>query len=94
MAEEKVVNTTKSMQEPSDNIAKQLEEDLQKAKRVFEKEKQVEVSIPKSLAKALGGTVYVAVNGVGVVLPVDGSKHKLPETLAKHAQDLVNNTTT
>jgi hypothetical protein len=89
MAETKT-NTTKSMQEPSDSLKANIEKSLAKAKAKFEKEKQLEVSIPKNFKKDLGETLYLNINGTKIVLPVDGSKHKVPESFADHLRDYLN----
>lgn len=84
------VNSTKSMVEPKVND-KELQDQIKKAAELFKKEKLVEVSIPRTFEKYTGPTLPIGINGVFIVLPVDGSKHKIPETFAKHLQDFLNN---
>ena len=80
MAAQKV-NTSKSMSEVSDvDIAKQVNEMAE----AFKAEKKVKVSIPKALAKHIGPTLFLSVNGSDLVIPVDGKIYEINETHAVH----------
>lgn len=82
-------NTTKSMNEPQ-VTDKDLQEQINKAGAAFKGEKKVKVSIPKALQKHLGPTLPIGVNGVFIVLPVDGTTHEVNETHAAHLQEYLN----
>lgn len=86
-------NTTDSLKEIDESTNKKIEASLEEAKQKAVKEKQVTVSIPKNLESKIGKTLFLAVNGVHVVLPVDGSKHKVPESFAENLQEYLNNLT-
>lgn len=90
----KNINTTKSMTEAGALTDAELKRITKAAEVAFGKQKQVEISVPIGLQKALGTEFYVGVNGVGVVIPVDGKTYKIPEVLAKHAQRMINRLTT
>lgn len=83
-------NTTASLEKPQVND-KELQEQITKAAAAFKGEKKVKVSVPKALAKSLGPTLPVGVNGVFIVLPVDGTTHEINETHAAHLQDYLAN---
>ena len=82
-------NTTSSVNSTKSDA--DLKRELENAKSAFANEKLVSVSIPKGLEKGLGQTLYIGVNGVFVNLPVDGTKHEIPETLAAHLQEFLAN---
>lgn len=83
-------NTTKTIQKAKVSDA-DLARELTKAKTAFSDEKVVKLSIPKALAKDFGPTLFVGVNGVFVNIPVDGKEYEVPETLAAHAKEVINN---
>lgn len=85
-----VINTSKSMSKPSVN-EKELENQIKKAAEAFEKEKLVQVSINTNLQKNIGESLPLGINGVRIVLPVDGSKHKIPESFANLLNDYLAN---
>lgn len=85
-------NTTESLLKPQVND-KELQDQINKAALVFKGEKKVKVSIPKALEKHLGPTLPIGVNGVFIVLPVDGSTHEINETHADHLKDYLANLT-
>lgn len=93
MAENKNVNTTKSIQKPQTNNA-DLKKQIKKAAAVFEKEEMVEKSIPKQFQKHIGPSLPLGINGVRIVLPVDGTKHKIPKSFANLLDEYLNNLTT
>lgn len=84
-------NTTKSMTEVSDNVKAEIVESLKRAQEKFKGEKQVTVSVPKNLQRAVGQTLFLSINGVSIVLPVDGSKHKVPESFKNHLDQYIAN---
>lgn len=79
---EKKVNTTKTMAAKSVTDA-ELQKEIDKAKATFDGAKTVKVSIPALLAKNIGATLPLVINGVRIVLPVDGSENEVPEPYAK-----------
>lgn len=83
-------NTTKSLANKAVSDA-DLAKELSKAKSAFSNEKLVKISIPKVLEGSIGKTLFVGVNGVFVNIPVDGKEYEIPETLANHAKDYMNN---
>lgn len=83
--------TTKNMTEISDNVKEQIVESLKRAQEKFKGEKQVTVSVPKNLQRAVGQTLFLSINGVSIVLPVDGSKHKVPESFKNHLDQYIAN---
>lgn len=84
------VNTTSSVNKSTKSDA-ELAAEIKNAAKAFDGEKLVSVSIPKGLESKIGQTLYIGVNGVFVNLPVDGTKHEIPETLAAHLQDYLAN---
>jgi hypothetical protein len=86
----RATNTTASMVQPQVND-KELQAQINKAAATFKDEKKVKVSIPKSFEKYTGPTLPVGVNGVFIVLPVDGKEYEINETHAKHLKDFLNN---
>jgi hypothetical protein len=83
-------NTTKSMSEPQVSD-KELQKQITNAAAVFKDEKKVKVSIPQAFQKHIGPTLPVGVNGVFIVLPVDGKEYEINETHAQHLKDYLNN---
>lgn len=86
-------NTTKSINEGKKITNAELETQLKKAAESFGKEPTVEVSVPKNFQKYIGETLPIRINGVGIVLPVDGTKHKIPQSFSEHLSDYLNNLT-
>lgn len=86
-------NTSKSMTqgELPAHIRRQIEASLAKSKGDFDKEPKVSVSIPKNLANRIGRTLPLGINGVRIVLPVDGTKHEVPKSFADLLQDYLAN---
>jgi hypothetical protein len=83
-------NTTKSLTE-GQVTDKELQAQIKKAADVFKSEKLVNVSVPKTFEKYTGPTLPIGINGVFIVLPVDGSEHPVPESFAKHLKEYLNN---
>lgn len=83
-------NTTKTLVEPQVND-KELQAQINKAAFAFKDEKKVKVSIPKTFEKYTGPTLPIGVNGVFIVLPVDGQEYEINETHANHLKAYLNN---
>lgn len=88
-----MVNTTKSItgKRVSDS---ELQAEIKAAAKLLTDEVKVKVSIPKSYEKFIGETLFLSINGVHIVLPVDGSAHEIPETFADQLREYLNNLTT
>jgi hypothetical protein len=89
---EKTTNTTKSVTESKVSDA-QLQADIKRAAQIFKGEKMKSVSINKNYQKFIGTELPMRINGVLIVLPVDGTKHNVPETFANHIEDYLSNIT-
>lgn len=87
------VNTTKSVKTPKVSN-KELNNQIKRAAEAFGKEDMVEVSINKNFQKNIGESLPLGINGVRIVLPVDGSKHKIPKSFARILDDYLANLTT
>jgi len=85
------VNTTASVKKSKTNA--ELAAETKKALDKFKNGKKVKVSIPTILKAQLGDTVYVAVNGVAVHVPVDGEEHPVPEPHAEQVKYMLKNLT-
>jgi len=90
----KKINTTKTMLEAASLTDAELKAVSKRAEIAFGKQKVVDFSIPPAFQKNIGTELFIAVNGVHVVIPVDGKPHPIPEVLAKHGQQMINNITT
>lgn len=84
------INSTKSIGQ-----AKVTDSDLQKQISelggVFKGEKKRKVSIPKALIPQLGSELFLGINGVSIVIPIDGKSHEVPETFAAHVDTYLEN---
>jgi hypothetical protein len=83
-------NTTKSVNDGA-TIREEARKDLDRALAKFKEEKTVKVKVPANLKNKIGETLFLAINGVSIVLPVDGSENKVPESFANHLQDYLAN---
>ena len=83
------VNTSKSMKQNKTNA--ELTAELAAAKKSFSEEKTVKFSVPKVLESLIGPVLFLGVNGVSVNIPVDGKEYEIPETLAAHGKEYINN---
>jgi 3',5'-cyclic AMP phosphodiesterase CpdA len=83
-------NTTRSVNDGS-TIREEAKRDLDKALAKFKDEKPVKVKIPANLKNKIGETLFLSINGVSIVLPVDGSENKVPESFANHLQEYLAN---
>jgi hypothetical protein len=71
------VNTTKSIG-AKETAIKDLEKQVKDAALALKSEKLVKVSIPKAFEKNIGPTLPLGINGVMLVLPVDGKEYEVP----------------
>lgn len=85
------INSTKSVSKGKSLTDAELKEQVKKLGAEFAKEKQVKVSIPTALAKNIGTELFIGINGVSLVLPVDGKSYPVPETFANHVQEYLLN---
>lgn len=85
------VNTTKSVAALKETAQKDLEAQVKKAAEALKAEKTVKVSIPKVLEKNVGPTLYLGLNGVSIVLPVDGQSYDVPAPFKKIVDDYLEN---
>lgn len=73
------VNTSKSVSAAQKETAeKDLEKQVKEAAEKLNAEKLVKVSIPKVLEKHIGPVLPLGINGVMLVLPVDGKDYEVP----------------
>jgi hypothetical protein len=72
------VNTTKLANNQKETAERELEAQVKAAAAALKAEKLVKVSIPKALEKNIGPTLYLAIQGVHIILPVDGKEYEVP----------------
>lgn len=87
------MNSTNSVNNPNVTDA-DLQKQVVALGAKFNAEKKVKVNIPKGLAKNVGPTLFVGINGVNLVIPADGEDHSIPETFASHVKEYLKNLTT
>lgn len=89
------VNTTKSVgvKQAQETAVKDLEKQVKDAAKQLNAEKLVKVSVPKAFEKAIGPTLPIGINGVMLVLPVDGSEHEVPEPYKAVLKEYLDNIT-
>lgn len=80
-------NTTANLSKPKSNA--DLANETKAALAKMKSGKEVKVSIPSILQAQLGANHYVAINGVGVHVPVDGEDHAVPEPHAKQLKAML-----
>ena len=85
------VNTTKSVAKAQETAVKDLEGSIKQAAAQLKSEKLVKVSIPKAFAASLGPTLPLGINGVMIVLPVDGKDYEVPAPFKDHLKDYLDN---
>ena len=85
------VNTTKSTQAVKETAIKDLEKQVKDAAKALQAEKLVKVSIPKALEKHIGPTLLLGINGVQIVLPVDGQDYEVPAPFKAHLKEYLDN---
>jgi predicted secreted protein len=84
------VNTSKSLKENAKETAeKDLQKQVEQAAATLKAEKLVKVSIPKSFEKFVGPTVPFGINGVMIVLPVDGQDYEVPAPYKQLVKDFI-----
>jgi hypothetical protein len=72
------VNTTKLAANQKETAERDLEKQVKEAAAALKAEKLVKASIPKALEKHIGPTLLLGINGVQIVLPVDGKEYEIP----------------
>lgn len=90
----KKINTSKSLTEAKVLTDAELKKQIKGTNEIFQKEKLVPFSVPPSLQKHIGETMFISINGSKVVIPVDGKSYEIPESLAKLGQQTINKLTT
>ena len=84
------VNTTKSIG-AKETAIKDLEKQVKDAAAALNAEKLVKVSIPKAFEKNIGPTLLLGINGVQIVLPVDGKEYEVPSPFKAHLAEYIDN---
>jgi hypothetical protein len=72
------VNTTKLAANQKETAERELDAQVKAAAAALKAEKLVKASIPKALEKHIGPTLLLGINGVQIVLPVDGKEYEIP----------------
>lgn len=86
------VQTSKNLAKTQKETAeRELEAQVKQAAKALEAEKLLKVSIPKALEKHVGPTVPFGINGVMIVLPVDGKEYEVPAPFKALVQDFLEN---
>lgn len=86
------VNTKASMPISAKETAERdLENQVKEAAKLLNAEKTVKVTIPKGYEKFTGPTVPFGINGVMIVLPVDGKEYEVPAPYKEHVQSFLEN---
>lgn len=87
------INTSKSMggQAVKEVAIKDLEKSIKDSAEKLKAEKMVKVSIPKAFEKFVGPTVPFGINGVMIVLPVDGQEYDVPLPYKEHVKAFIDN---
>jgi hypothetical protein len=85
------INTTKSVKAAQETAVKDLEASIKAAAAQLNSEKLVKVSIPKAFEKAVGPTLPLGINGVMIVLPVDGKDYEVPAPFSALLKDYLDN---
>jgi hypothetical protein len=72
-------NTTSSIGDSKKETAEsELTKQVKEAAARLKAEKTVKVSIPKALEKNIGPTLCLGINGVQLVIPVNGKEYEVP----------------
>ena len=85
------VNTTKSADAVKETALKELERQVKAAAETFKNEKLVKVSIPKAFEKSIGPTLLLGIQGVQIVLPVDGKEYEVHAPFKALLNDYIDN---
>lgn len=64
-----------------------FQRDLEAAMKKFAGEKKVKRKLNAALAQKVGSTLPVCINGVTLVVPVDGTQFEVPESFAAHLDE-------
>lgn len=91
---EQNINTTESVKEAQKGkkpTKADIEKSITKYESVLGKQKVMKLSIPKAMSSVLQNPLFVSVNGVSMVIPIDGEEHWIPEVLYNHAVSVINN---
>jgi hypothetical protein len=85
------VNTTKSTTAQKETAVKELDAQVKAAALALKAEKLVKVSIPKAFEKHIGPTLLLGINGVQIVLPVDGKEYEVPSPYKAQLNEYIDN---
>jgi hypothetical protein len=85
------VNTTKSVAKAQETAVKDLEASIKLAAAQLKSEKLVKVSVPRAFEKAIGPTLYLGIQGVSIVLPVDGKDYEVPAPFSVILKEYLDN---
>ena len=85
------VNTTKSVAKAQETAVKELDAQIKAALTQLKSEKTVKVSIPKAFASSIGPTLPLGINGVMIVLPVDGKDYEVPAPFSALLKEYLDN---
>ena len=85
------INTTKSTSTQKETAVKELDAQVKAAAAALKAEKLVKASIPKAFEKNIGPTLYLAIQGVHIVLPVDGKEYEIPAPFKAVLNDYIDN---
>lgn len=94
MAAKQKVNTSKSIAEPKSVTDAELKKQVERMNKSIREEKMVKFSVPPSMKKHIGDTMFISINGSWVNIPVDGKQYEIPESLATLGQETINRLTT
>lgn len=78
---EKNINTTTSVK-AKEVTDKELEAQVKKAAAAVKDTKKEKISIPTVLQRHIGATLPLSINGVPIVVPVDGKEYEIPAPYA------------
>ena len=85
------VNTTKSAASIKETAVRDLEVQIKDAAKALNSEKLVKASIPKAFEKNIGPTLPLGINGVQIVLPVDGKEYSVPAPFKTLLNEYIDN---
>lgn len=85
------VNTTKSATTLKETAVRELDNQIKVAAKALKSEKLVKASIPKAFEKNIGPTLPLGINGVQIVLPVDGKEYEIPASFKKLLNEYIDN---
>jgi hypothetical protein len=85
------VNTTKLANNQKETAERELEAQVKAAAAALKAEKLVKASIPKAFEKNIGPTLLLGINGVQIVLPVDGKEYDIPAPFKTVLNEYIDN---